>query len=155
MIIPRGRAQARVASPEKLGTCRLRPADTCPASRLMLNHVTAFANAHMLDWAARMLAAAMLVAGLTGEALRYLNAESPAGVHTSDEKPLCGTLLTALSMQLIHPNTTSYCMKFALSKKNAFVLSMQSWSAAPGSLSSLNILVHTLLWLYATRTRSI
>ena len=35
-------------------------------------------------------------------------------------------------------------MNLVLSKKNAFVLDMQSWSSAPGSLSSLNILLHSL-----------
>ena len=34
-------------------------------------------------------------------------------------------------------------MNLVLSKKNAFVLDMQSWSSAPGSLSSLNILLHS------------
>ena len=118
----------------------------------MLNHVTAFANAQMLDWAARMLATALLVAALTGEALRYLNAESPAGVHTPDGNLSHGVMLTAASIKLMHPRATSLCMSLVLSKKYAYVPDMQSWSAAPGSLNSLNTLSHSLLWLYNTRT---
>lgn len=84
----------------------------------MLNHVRGFANAHMLDWAARMLAAAMLVAGLTGEALQYLNAESPAGVHASDEKPSYSYVLTAMPINLMHAHDSWFCVKFASSKSH-------------------------------------
>ena len=73
----------------------------------MLNCVTSLVNAHMLDWAARMLAAAILVAALTGEALRYLNAESPAGVRTPDQQSSRGILLAATSIKPVHSHATS------------------------------------------------
>ena len=84
----------------------------------MLNHVRGIANAHMLDWAARMLAAAMLIAGLTSEALRYLNAESPAGVHTIDERSSYSTMHIAdVACNLCAAH--NFC-RIALSKKACF-----------------------------------